>query len=193
MSESDPGLLGEGGRVTDAAADNNGCDYNNINTINNMQTEDIMNLFDDYQINPLDVLDVQVSTKDEEEDGGDSSTVNLEEQLSNIKDLCLRSDLSAVVKIDKILMIVDPSRHSQQVLPPVPNSQTKVAGGKRPADFKEKPSVSSPCKVPKLDPEKSKTEVSSGLNYNDEICVVCGLSLKVFRNDANRELFHYLR
>merc|ERR1711997_759055 len=91
-------------------------------------------------------------------------------------------------------MIVDPSRHSQQVLPPVPNSQTKVAGGKRPADLKEKPSVSSPCKVPKLDPEKSKTELSSGLNYNDETsaCVVCGLSLKVFRNDATKELIHYL-
>lgn len=190
MSESDPGLLGEGGRVTDPAAVKN-----NINTINNMQTEDIMNLFDDYPINPLDVLDVQVSTKDEEE----GSTVNLEEKLSNIKDLCLRSDLSAVVKIDKILMIVDPSSHShsQPVLPPVQNSQTKIAGagGKRPADVKEKPSASSPCKVPKLDPEKSKTELSSGLNFNDETCscVVCGLPLKVFRNDANKELFHYLR
>ena len=187
MSESDPGLLGEGGRVTDPAADKN-----NIKTINNMQTEDIMNLFDDYPINPLDVLDVQVSTKDEEEGGGEGSTVNLEEKLSNIKDLCLRSDLSAVVKIDKILMIVDPSSHSQPVLPPVQNSQTKIAGagGKRPADFKEKPSVSSPCKVPKLDPE-----LSSGLNFNDETCscVVCGLPLKVFRNDANKELFHYLR
>ena len=158
-----------------------------------MQTEDIMNLFDDYQINPLDVLDVQVSTKEEEGGGGggESSNVNLEEKLSNIKDLCLRSDLSAVVKIDKILMIVDPS--IQQVLP-VPHSETKVAGGKRPADLKEKPSAS-PSKVPRLDPEKNKTELSSQLNYNDETsaCVVCGLSLKVFRNDANKELFHYLR
>ena len=191
MSESDPGLLGEGGRVTGPAADN-GYDYNNINTINNMQTEDIMNLFDDYQINPLDVLDVQVSTKEEEGGGGESSNVNLEEKLSNIKDLCLRSDMSAVVKIDKILMIVDPS--IQQVLP-APHSETKVAGGKRPADLKEKPSSASPSKVPRLDPEKNKTEVGSQLNYNDETCacVVCGLSLKVFRNDANRELFHYLR
>ena len=144
-----------------------------------------MNMSGDYQINPLDVLDVQVSIKEEEEDGGESSNVNLEEKLSNIKDLCLRSDLSAVVKISKILMIVDPSR--QQVLP-VSNSEPKVAGGKRPADLEEKPS-----KFPKLDPEKTKTDESSGLNYNDEICVVCGLSLKVFRNDANRELFHYLR
>ena len=180
MSESDPGLLGEGGRVTGPAAADNGYDYNNINT------GDIMNMSGDYQINPLDVLDVQVSIKEEEEeDGGESSNVNLEEKLSNIKDLCLRSDLSAVVKISKILMIVDPSR---QAALPVSNSEPKVAGGKRPADLEEKPS-----KFPKLDPEKTKTDESSGLNYNDEICVVCGLSLKVFRNDANRELFHYLR
>ena len=166
--------------MTGPAAADNGYDYNNINT------EDIMNMSGDHQINPLDVLDVQVSIKEEEEeDGGESSNVNLEEKLSNIKDLCLRSDLSAVVKISKILMIVDPSR--QQVLP-VSNSEPKVAGGKRPADLEEKPS-----KFPKLDPEKTKTDESSGLNYNDEICVVCGLSLKVFRNDANRELFHYLR
>ena len=170
--------------MTGPAAADNGYDYNNINT------EDIMNMSGDYQINPLDVLDVQVSIKEEEEDGGESSNVNLEEKLSNIKDLCLRSDLSAVVKISKILMIVDPSR---QAALPVSNSEPKVAGGKRPADLEEKPSASSPSKFPKLDPEKTKTDESSGLNYNDEICVVCGLSLKVFRNDANRELFHYLR
>ena len=193
MSESEPGLVGVGGRVTGLAADN-GYDYNNINTINTMQTEDIMNLFDDYQINPLDVLDVQVSTKEEEEggDGDESSTVNLEEKLSNIKDLCLRSDLSAVVKIDKILRIVDPS--IQQEVLPAPNIETKVFRGKRPADMKEKPSAS-PSKVPKLDPEKNKANLSSHLNYNDEscACVVCGLSLKVFRNDERKELFHYLR
>ena len=191
MSESEPGLVGEGGRVTGLAADN-GYDYNNINTINTMQTEDIMNLFDDYQINPLDVLDVQVSTKEEEEGGDERSTVNLEEKLSNIKDLCLRSDLSAVVKIDKILRIVDPS--IQQEVLPAPNIETKVFRGKRPADMKEKPSAS-PSKVPKLDPEKNKANLSSHLNYNDEscACVVCGLSLKVFRNDARKELIHYLR
>ena len=191
MSESEPGPGGEEGRVRGPSADN-GYDYNNINNINNintMQTEDIMNLFDDYQINPLDVLDVQVSTKEEEEGGGESS--NLQEKLSNIKDLCLRSDLSAVVKIDKILMIVDPS-YQQEGLP-VPNSETKVVGGKRPADMRQKPPVSS--KVPKLDPEKNKGDGSSHLNYNDETsaCVVCGLSLKVFRNDATKELIHYLR
>ena len=191
MSESEPGLAGEGGRVTGLAADN-GYDYNNINTINTMQTEDIMNLFDDYQINPLDVLDVQVSTKEEEEGGDERSTVNLEEKLSNIKDLCLRSDLSAVVKIDKILRIVDPS--IQQEVLPAPNIETKVFRGKRPADMKEKP-FASPSKVPKLDPEKNKANLSSHLNYNDEscACVVCGLSLKVFRNDARKELIHYLR
>ena len=139
MSESDPGLLGEGGRVTDPAADTN-----NIKTINNLQTEDIMNLFDDYQINPLDVLDVQVSIKEEEEDGGgvESSNVNLEEKLSNIKDLCLRSDLSAVVKIDKILMIVDPSSHSQPVLPPV--LVPKNYQGEIPTSFPELPSLDEP-------------------------------------------------
>ena len=192
MSESEPGLMGEEGRVTGGSAADNGYDYNNINTINNIQTEDIMNLFDDYQINPLDVLDVQVSTKEDEEGGGESSTVNLEEKLSNIKDLCLRSDLSAVVKIDKILKIVDPS--IQQEVLPVPNTETKVLGGKRPADMKGRPSAS-PSKFPKLDPEKNKANVSSQLNFNDEscACVVCGLSLKVFRNDANKELIHYLR
>ena len=192
MSESEPGLLGEEGRVRGPAADA-GYDYNNINNINTIQTEDIMNLFDDYQINPLDVLDVQVSTKEEEENGGQSSnvTLELEEKLSNIKDLCLRSDLSAVVKIDKILRIVDPSY--QEVLP-VPRSETKVLGSKRPADMREKPSAS-PSKVPKVDPQKNKADLSSHLNYNDgtSACVVCGLSLKVFRNDANKELIHYLR
>ena len=95
-----------------------------------------------------------------------------------------------MVKIDKILRIVDPS--FQQEALPVPHSETKVLGGKRPADMREKPS---PSKVPKLDPEKNKADLSSHLNYNHETsaCVVCGLSLKVFRNDANKELIHYLR
>ena len=86
MSESDPGLVGEGGRVTGAAADN-GYDYNNINSINNMQTEDIMNLFDDYQINPLDVLDVQVSTKEEEGGGGEGEEVTEVLEAEDIEEL----------------------------------------------------------------------------------------------------------
>jgi len=168
-TDSNAGEGEDGGRVADDR--------------NTGHTDDIMNLFQDYQANN----DVDLTWKEREQTISTDS--KSDQKLSDIKTLCLRTDLSALVKIDNILKIIEPSLPQQTVN--TPHKLPKLNAAKRPGEFK---AVNSPNKVHKFDSEKEKNGGSKELSFPDSAsgCVVCGLSLKVFRNDASKELVHYL-
>jgi len=99
-------------------------------------------------------------------------------KLARIKDLCMRTDISALAKVDQILQVIDPKPSS-----PV----TEKWNGKRAA---EDVSVN-------IDPKHFKAATD---NDDDEdvvgdldSCVVCGLSLLAFKGDKMKEFHHYLR
>ena len=95
-------------------------------------------------------------------------------KLADIKDTCLRTDLSALAKIDKILNLIDPSFNKN----------------KRPADC-DMNSGDKPKQAKHDDAEESEEPNETFLGIDS--CVVCGLTLKVFKEDQMKEFQHYMR
>ena len=122
-----------------------------------------------------------VSNNKEKQDG---SKTDIEDghltdsnKLKTIKDVCMRTDLSAVAKVDKILLIIEPEQENQR--PPV--SQ------KRPLEDQN------------LKPTPKQFKGAADIDADDDVedvdidsCVVCGLSLRVFKEDSMKEIHHYL-
>merc|ERR1712227_1135740 len=98
-------------------------------------------------------------------------------KLARIKDLCMRTDISALAKVDQILQVIDPKPSS-----PV----TEKWNGKRAA---EDVSVNIDPKHFKAATDKDDAEDVVG---DLDSCVVCGLSLLAFKGDKMKEFHHYL-
>ena len=122
-----------------------------------------------------------VSNNMEKQDGSktdvEDERLSDSNKLKTIKDVCQRTDLSAVAKVDKILLIIEPEQ--ENLSPPV--SQ------KRPLDDQNlKP-------TPKQ--FKGAADIDADADVEDvdiDSCVVCGLSLRVFKEDTMKEIHHYL-
>ena len=124
-----------------------------------------------------------VSNKAEKQDG---SKTDIEDKklidankLKTIKDVCKRTDLSPVAKVDKILLIIEPDQENQS--PP----QTQ----KRPLEdqnFKPTSKQFKGAAAADIDADASVEDVDI------DSCVVCGLSLRVFKEDTMKEIHHYL-
>merc|ERR1712156_1194137 len=146
---------------------------------------DIMNLFQDYFVEGDDTNVRPPASKESKATQTNTEEPQLEGKLPEIKDLCLRSDLSALAKIDQILSIIDPSLVQRVNSTPTP---PRTEAGKRPADLSAGNVGLSCSKIPKFDIETDiKTEMMDSGG-----CAVCGISLTEFRNDSTRELVHYL-
>ena len=174
MSESERRLTG------DPAADH----------INTGPTDDmdIMNLFQDYFVEGDDTNVRPPASKESKATQTNTEELQLEGKLPEIKDLCLRSDLSALAKIDQILSLIDPSLVQRVNTTPTP---PRTEAGKRPADLSAGNVGISCSKIPKFDPEIEKDIKLEMMDSGG--CAVCGISLTEFRNDSTRELVHYLR
>ena len=101
-------------------------------------------------------------------------TLNDANKLKLIKDLCKRTDLSAIAKVDNILLIIDPEQAKQN--PPLAQ--------KRPLEDQNLNEDSKHFKRAADIDDVGPEDVDS--------CVVCGLSLRVFKEDAMKEMHHYL-
>ena len=117
--------------------------------------------------------------------GGDNK-LDIEDQesadsnkLKQIKELCVRTDLSAIAKVDKILLIIDPE----------PEKREGPQYQKRPL---EDQNITNNPKQFKGAQDNEVNEDSGG-DVDLDNCVVCGLSLKVFKEDCMKEVHHYLR
>ena len=102
------------------------------------------------------------------------------DKLKMIKDLCKRTDLSAVSKVDNILLIIDPEPEQEKQSPPLPQ--------KRPLEdqnLKENPKQFKGAAEAEID-------VASVEDVDIDSCVVCGLSLRVFKEETMKEMHHYL-
>ena len=99
------------------------------------------------------------------------------DKLKMIKDLCKRTDLSAIAKVDNILLIIDPEQAKQS--PPLAQ--------KRPLEeqnLKENPKHFKGAADSDAAGEVEDVDIDS--------CVVCGLSLRIFKEDTIKEMHHYL-
>ena len=122
-----------------------------------------------------------ISNKQEKQDGSETDIEDKKltdaNKLKTIKDVCKRTDLSPIAKVDKILLIIEPDQENQS--PP----QTQ----KRPLEDENlKPSPKQFKGAADIDADASVEDVEI------DSCVVCGLSLRVFKEDTMKEIHHYL-
>ena len=119
-----------------------------------------------------------INSKEKVESKTDLSvpTLNDANKLKLIKDLCKRTDLGAIAKVDNILLIIDPEQEKQNPL----------LAQKRPLQDQNLKENSKQFKgaadIDDAGPE----------DVDVDSCVVCGLSLRVFKEDAMKEMHHYL-
>ena len=101
-------------------------------------------------------------------------------KLCRIKSLCLRTDLSALAKVDQILQIIDSDGKDQT------NNKKREA-----EEQLDRGDSSAPKQFkPDTDPEGEKAEDEDD---DADCCVVCALPLRVFKEDNAKEVHHYLR
>ena len=101
-------------------------------------------------------------------------------KLCRIKSLCLRTDLSALAKVDQILQIID-SDGKDQTNNKKREAEEQLDSGDSSAPKQFKPDT---------DPEGEKAEDEDD---DADCCVVCALPLRVFKEDNAKEVHHYLR
>ena len=107
-------------------------------------------------------------------------------KLIKIKQLCLRTDISAMIKVAQILDIIDPK--------PVKNEETSENNRetvKRSIDQAVVGDKVNTNKKLKTD-EGVEEVVEDEDNVVPDTCVVCGLALRVFNDDKRREVHHYI-
>ena len=154
-----------------------------------METQPDQEMNKDEKLNKSD----SDKTEDLSESSTDNALINSEEKVESktdlsdptfndanklklIKELCKRTDLSAIAKVDKILLIIDPEQAKQN--PPLAQ--------KRPLEDQNLKENSKQFKgaadIDDAGPE----------DVDIDSCVVCGLSLRVFKEDTMKEMHHYL-
>ena len=102
-------------------------------------------------------------------------------KLCRIKSLCLRTDLSALAKVDQILQIIDSDGKDQT------NNKKREA-----VEQLDRGDSSAPKQFkPNAEPDREKAE--DGDDDDADCCVVCALPLRVFKEDNAKEVHHYLR
>ena len=99
-------------------------------------------------------------------------------KLCRIKSLCLRTDLSALAKVDQIMQIIDSDQ-----------TNNKKRGAEEQLDSGD----SSAPKQFKPDTEPDREKAEDGDDDDADCCVVCALPLRVFKEDNAKEVHHYLR
>ena len=102
-------------------------------------------------------------------------------KLCRIKSLCLRTDLSALAKVDQILQIIDSDGKDQT------NNKKREADEQLDCEDSSAPKQFKP----NVEPDREKAE--DGDDDDADCCVVCALPLRVFKEDNAKEVHHYLR
>ena len=104
-------------------------------------------------------------------------------QLDQIRQLCVRTDISALAKVSQILNIIDGK--------PLETEESKSSG----ESSRKRPSNDDVNNEENRKQHKPNEEdVETVLDELGELdsCVVCGLKLRVFKGDKSKELHHYL-
>ena len=104
-------------------------------------------------------------------------------QLDQIRNCCLRTDISALAKVTQILNIIDgkPLESGSE------DRKSSKDSLKRPANDDNNDVNSKHHKS-----DDGKEDIVLGEMGDLDSCVVCGLKLKVFKGDISKELHHYL-
>ena len=118
---------------------------------------------------------------DMNDSGSDGDRDGETNKLCRIKSLCLRTDLSALAKVDQILQIID-SDGKDQTNNKKRESEEQLDCGDSPAPKQFKPDT---------EPDREKAEDAD--DDDADCCVVCALPLRVFKEDNAKEVHHYLR
>jgi len=142
---------------------------------NSEETENVELLKEVEKLND-DGLEVKITVDEESEKKEEGHEEKL--KLDKIKELCLRTDLSALAKVDQILQVIDPK-------PPSPVKEN--SNGKRAAEDLTVNIDPKHFKSANEDDDEDR-EVDGDLDS----CVVCGLSLMAFKGDKMKEFHHYL-
>ena len=147
------------------------------NSENNIEDTENIELFKEVEKLNDDKLEGKI--KDQEENEKKDDKKEEKSKLMRIKELCLRTDISALAKVDQILQVIDPK-------PPSPVKEH--SNGKRAAEDVTVNIDPKHFKAANEDEDDDGKEVDSDLDS----CVVCGLSLMVFKGDKMKEFHHYL-
>ena len=147
------------------------------NSENNIEDTENIELF--KEVEKLNDDKLEGKLKDEEESEKKDDEKEEKSKLIKIKELCLRTDISALAKVDQILQVIDPK-------PPSPVKEH--SNGKRAAEDVTVNIDPKHFKAANEDEDDDGKEVDSDLDS----CVVCGLSLMVFKGDKMKEFHHYL-